>query len=387
MSIHVAVIGGGVGGLCLAQGLKQAGVEVSVHERDRTPTDRLQGYRLHIDPHGSQALHDCLPPHLWRRFVETAGFASGFGFVDDRLTPLMTLDVPEAAPERAHHSVSRVTLREILLDGLDVHFDRKFTRYEHVDGRITAHFADGSSVRCDVLVGADGANSAVRARYLPHAKRVDTGITAIAGKLPLTPETRAWLPRQMLDNPLSVIPRRPAGMFLAPHVLSGEGYLMWAYAADGFDASGDLKTEVAQAVADWHPDLVRLVRETPAVEVAHWPIRTSTPVEPWRPTTVTLLGDAIHSMTPMRGIGANTALRDARLLCRNLVEREPLDAIADYESRMREYGFAAVKASLRSARQFVSGNRAGKVVFKSVLRLFEAVPPLKRAAFREPAVD
>ncbi|NUT94905.1 MAG: FAD-dependent monooxygenase [Saccharothrix sp.] len=387
MSIHVAVIGGGVGGLALAQGLKKAGVEVSVHERDRTPTDRLQGYRLHIDPHGSQALHDCLPPHLWEKFVATAGHAAGFGFVDDRLTPLLTLDVPQAAPERAHHSVSRITLREILLDGLDVDFDRRFTHYEHVDGRITAHFADGSTVRCDVLVGADGANSAVRAQYLPHARRVDTGISAVAGKLPLNPDTRAWLSRQMLDNPLSIIPRSAAGMFLAPHVLDGEGYLMWAYAADGLDTSGDLKAVVAQAIAEWHPDLKRMVAETPAEEVAHWPIRTSEPVAPWQPTTVTLLGDAIHSMTPMRGIGANTALRDARLLCRNLLDRAPLDAIADYERQMRDYGFAAVKGSLRSAHQFVSGNRAGKVAFKSVLRLFQAVPPLKRVAFREPAVD
>jgi 2-polyprenyl-6-methoxyphenol hydroxylase-like FAD-dependent oxidoreductase len=176
-------------------------------------------------------------------------------------------------------------------------------------------------------------------------------------------------------------------MFLAPHVLDGEGYLMWAYAADGLDTSGDLKAVVAQAIAQWHPDLRRMVAETPAEEVAHWPIRTSEPVAPWRPTTVTLLGDAIHSMTPMRGIGANTALRDARLLCRNLLDRAPLDAIADYERQMRDYGFAAVKGSLRSAHQFVSGNRAGKVAFKSVLRLFQAVPPLKRVAFREPAVD
>ena len=49
--MRVAIIGGGIGGLCLAQGLKQAGVSVAVYERDRTPTARLQGFRIHIDPH------------------------------------------------------------------------------------------------------------------------------------------------------------------------------------------------------------------------------------------------------------------------------------------------------------------------------------------------
>jgi len=35
--LHVIVIGGGIGGLCLAQGLKRAGMSVAVYERDRTP--------------------------------------------------------------------------------------------------------------------------------------------------------------------------------------------------------------------------------------------------------------------------------------------------------------------------------------------------------------
>ncbi|WP_158852052.1 FAD-dependent oxidoreductase [Saccharothrix deserti] len=392
MSVHVAVVGGGVGGLCLAQGLRRNGVSVSVHERDVTPTDRLQGYRLHINPVGARVLHECLPPELWARFVATTGRGgSGFGFLDERLNRLLAIDNPDDVPERAHHSVSRITLREILLTGLDdvVTFGRRFTHYEHADGRITVHFVDGTSTQCDVLVGADGANSAVRAQYLPHAERVDTGITAIAGKLPLTPHTRAWLPPELVAHAHSVIPRAAAGMFLAPHELDEGGYLMWAYAADGLVIPPDrpLRDLVVDAISGWHPDLVRVVRDSPPDSVSHWPIRTSVPVDAWQPTTVTLLGDAIHSMTPMRGIGANTALRDAMSLCRNLVEREPLDAIADYERHMREYGFAAVTASLRSARQFVSGNAAGRVAFKTVLRLLEAVPPLKRVAFRDHGID
>ncbi len=42
-TFHVVIIGGGIGGLCLAQGLKRAGVSVAVYERDRTRTDRLEG--------------------------------------------------------------------------------------------------------------------------------------------------------------------------------------------------------------------------------------------------------------------------------------------------------------------------------------------------------
>jgi 2-polyprenyl-6-methoxyphenol hydroxylase-like FAD-dependent oxidoreductase len=48
-------------------------------------------------------------------------------------------------------------------------------------------------------------------------------------------------------------------------------------------------------------------------------IRTSLPIAPWPTSAITMLGDAIHTMTPGRGVGANTALRDAALLCRNLI--------------------------------------------------------------------
>src|ERR1700687_1397879 len=71
--LHVVIIGGGIGGLCLAQGLQQAGMSVAVYERDRTLTDRVQGYRVHINPAGSRALHACLRPQLFDVFDRTCG--------------------------------------------------------------------------------------------------------------------------------------------------------------------------------------------------------------------------------------------------------------------------------------------------------------------------
>ena len=71
--LHVLIIGGGIGGLTLAQGLSREGVSATVYERDRTPTDRLQGYRVHISPTGSLGLHECLPPNLFEVFDRTCG--------------------------------------------------------------------------------------------------------------------------------------------------------------------------------------------------------------------------------------------------------------------------------------------------------------------------
>jgi 2-polyprenyl-6-methoxyphenol hydroxylase-like FAD-dependent oxidoreductase len=92
-------------------------------------------------------------------------------------------------------------------------------------------------------------------------------------------------------------------------------------------------------------DLVGLADPT---TIACLPIRSSVPIAPWQTQRITLLGDAIHSMTPYRGIGANVALKDAVRLKRALVaahrgERDVVDALHEYEIGMRDYGFRAVR--------------------------------------------
>ena len=186
-SLHILIMGGGPGGLCLAQGLKKAGVNFSVYERDRTPASRLQGYRIRISPFGSKALHECLPDYLYDAFVETCGRSGGkMSFLTEKMGQLLQLEFPANDPVKSNKSASRITLRQILLSGIEdaVHFDKIFTRYFfRDDGKIVAEFADGSYATGDVLVGADGGSSRVRSQFLPHAQRVDTGVVGIAGKL------------------------------------------------------------------------------------------------------------------------------------------------------------------------------------------------------------
>ncbi len=414
---HVAIVGGGIGGLCLAQGLKKAGVSVSVYERDESRSSRQQGFRIHMDPHGSTALHHCLPEPLWKVFDATEGeFSQGFTLVTEQLQELLRLhDGGMFDPIARHRSISRITLRQILLAGLgeSVHFGKRFAHYiQKKDGRCTIHFEDGGWAEADVVVGADGVNSRVRQQYLPDAGPVDTGVVALGGKVPLTDGVMALAPHRLLDGPVMVMSPEPCSLFMAIWKRSGaaelslqklgldgppdgdEGYLVLGFGSrpDYLGLPQDLnsttgrflKEAMRRVVTRWHPNLRKLVEMADERTLSANRLRTSQPMAAWETTRVTLLGDAIHSMTPYRGIGANIALRDAALLCSKLTEanrgdKPLLDAIAEYEVGMREYAFAAVADSLKSMNQAVGEKRnPGFGIAKTAMRVINAVPSLKR---------
>jgi 2-polyprenyl-6-methoxyphenol hydroxylase-like FAD-dependent oxidoreductase len=102
---------------------------------------------------------------------------------------------------------------------------------------------------------------------------------------------------------------------------------------------------------EWPPSVRRIVDEAIIPDTFLANLRSSRPVKQWQTRNVTLLGDAIHTMSPGRGEGANTALRDAELLRHLLVEVETLGVLlvqakAQYEAAMLRYGFETVTKSL-----------------------------------------
>ncbi|MGN5376974.1 FAD-dependent oxidoreductase [Streptomyces lasalocidi] len=113
---HVVIIGAGLGGLCLAQGLHQRGISFSVHEQDISLKSRQQGCRIHIDTHGDSALVDVLPPELYRLFRVTYGVPQQrIPVFDDQLRQLTVL----AGDGGTHLAVDRLALRRILLTGVE----------------------------------------------------------------------------------------------------------------------------------------------------------------------------------------------------------------------------------------------------------------------------
>jgi 2-polyprenyl-6-methoxyphenol hydroxylase-like FAD-dependent oxidoreductase len=401
--VRVAVAGGGLGGLCLAQHLATAGIDVAVYEQDPSLDSRGQGYRIHLDARAGRALAASLPAGLYDLFARTCGQPStGLTVLSERLRTLHTEaatigPADPYAPGTLSTSADRRTLRQILACGLGerIRFGRQVAGFEQDTDEVRIRFADGTQEPADLLVAADGVGSCIRRQYLPEAGIVDSGSRCVYGRTPADRPAVASLPDSfrtgftavvgnqvgMAAGPLlfRVPPERAAAESGLDITLAPVGdYMMWAVTArrerwpvpDGeFDglAPGQLHGTALAMIRKWQPSLRALVEQAVAEECFLARIQNSTPVPSWPSSRVTVLGDAIHAMSPARGSGANTALRDAAELGRRLVavargEEKLLTAVGDYEDVMREYGYEAIRVSAEAERATVA-RRAGVMLW------------------------
>ncbi len=384
-SFHVLIAGGGIGGLCLAQGLRKAGISCAVYES--APGVVRAGYRLHMNAMGGNALRQCLPGNLYELYLQTSRRTPRrelFVLLDTQGRELGTRSHigPPNDAVRPHTAVNRRTLRQILSVGLEdvLHFGHTVAGFEADGDGVRLDFEDGSSVTGDVLVAADGIHSRIRQQLLPQVGIVDTGMRGMWSTAPLTDDLARVLPEAVFDgftvadNMDGTIfafgvydPRRPIAEAVAelapgapiddvaPYVMVTHGNNLGAPRSaeipDFADSSPEaLHTLMRRKIKGGHPGLVELIDRIDPSTLAPLAVRYLEIADPWESSRVTLLGDAIHAMPPSFGAGANSALRDAAALTSALVDTaqggdDLLDAIGAYEARMRAEVFPIMRAS------------------------------------------
>lgn len=385
MSFRIVIIGAGLSGLACAHGMARLGAEVTVYERDASATARPQGYRIQLDPPGLTGLRQCLPPQVSALCLATAGAPLAPPRVlDHRLRPtteqagLATAYTPHTQAYPFH----RATLREILLSTLpaDTVFGCAFAGFdERDDGRVTVRFADGRTDTADLLVGADGTGSAVRRALLPQARVDDAGLRLIYGRVPLRDRDR--LPGWVFENMFTAATGpghthiglgpvlfgaqkdpvatglAPVPDYLATMVGARTDHPAMPSFADLRRCDGATLARLARTLlgGDWHPDLSDILAQWDVGSLFPLRISTAATVPDWPGGAVTLIGDAVHAMSPVLAMGANTALRDAGELTAAVAtvradERSLHDAVADYHHRMQAYAAPLVEASRRIGR-------------------------------------
>lgn len=366
----ILIIGAGLGGLALAQGLVKAGFDVAVFERDEGPTSRSQGYRISIRSMGMSALATLLTPEKIS-LAKVADLGGGFTCANEKMEPFFT--VPQGQDGAVQFL--RSELRRLLQEGIEIQWNKRLIGFEEKVDRVVAHFENGSSAAGDLLVGCDGGGSTVRGLLPPlesTLKVVEYNRAILAGQIDRTAEWEGLLPLNKggmvrfvgshshdLGVCFSERADRTATIFWAVSEEVEDRNAPW-YRFD----QGAILNHCKELMEEgrWHENLKRLVHETPLEGVmAPWLIRTTRFPDvdrfPMVPTgRVTLLGDAAHPMPTERGLGGNNALEDARLLTALLASSpKPIDWpkwIEAFEREMFARARVAVQESESAADYF-----------------------------------
>jgi 2-polyprenyl-6-methoxyphenol hydroxylase-like FAD-dependent oxidoreductase len=309
----IAIVGAGLGGLTLARVLHVHGIPATVYEADPCAASRTQGGQLDIhEEDGQRALADAGLTEEFRAIVHEG--AEAMRVLDQHGKVL--LDQPDDGTGR-RPEVLRGDLRRILLDSLpdqSVQWGRKVTGVRPLgEGRHELTFAEGASVTCDLLVGADGVWSKIRP-LLSDAEPRYTGTTFIETCLYDADERHAATAKAVgagamyaLTPGKGIAAHREAGNVVHTYVELNRP-AEWIAGIDFTDAAS-AASRLAAEFDGWAPELTALITDGETAPVARM-IYTLPDGHRWeRVPGLTLLGDAAHVMPPS-GDGANLAMFD-----------------------------------------------------------------------------
>jgi 2-polyprenyl-6-methoxyphenol hydroxylase-like FAD-dependent oxidoreductase len=339
--MHVLIAGGGVGGLALALMLHQRGIGCTVLEA--APEVKPLGVGINTLPHAIRELAalDLLPAldgvgirtrelrylnrfgqEIWK---EPRGIWAGH-------------EVPQFSIHRGHlHQVLWQAAEARLPNGALLRHARLQGSTQDAGG-ITAHLADGRSLRGDVLIGADGIHSVIRASLHPDDGGIRwNGIQMWRGAVewPAFEGGDTMIVAGDMKEKLVLYP-------IAPGASPATRLTNWVVCAQIGDASkppprredwsrpGQLDEVLAHVARFRIPflDVAALVRATP--EFWEYPMCDRDPLPFWTQGRVTLMGDAAHPMYPVGSNGASQAVLDARCLADLLASQAPEAALAAY---------------------------------------------------------
>ncbi|MCK8475857.1 FAD-dependent monooxygenase [Microbacterium aurugineum] len=327
LSPRVLVIGGGIGGLALAAGLRRGGFDVTVFERDED-LRRTGGYHITLDPRAQEALAALVDPSVMQRLLASSAA------VDRRDADAMwdhegrILPVPPAAVAADSIDVDRITLRLLLADavGADLERGRTFVRFERREGGVSAHFADGAHVDGDILVGADGAHSVVARALAEGPTNQPAGIVGISGRTPVGDLSAPEQQRLGIRSSFGVGPQATAvyvgyhdpvghAAFDSPALRAAfttEATYIWGAMFPDDDRTSTLRELSGEQLRDatvallrehgWASHALEVITATAPDTLATYRFRAAstdpTKLAPWTPGNVTALGDAVHATPP-----------------------------------------------------------------------------------------
>ena len=375
---HVAIIGGGIGGVALAVACLHRHIPFTIYERDKKFGDRAQGYGLTLQQ-ATKAMEGLGIFNLEGSIISTRhvvhnpeGKIVGEWGMRKWLTP-----ETKKSPRRTNMLIARQALRLALLKQLGgpniVKWGYQLTDFkENENGSIDLNFmVDGEikNEQADLIVGADGIRSTVRKMVIgdertPLSYLNCIVILGICKLEDIKTEDRTLLDSETVFQTANGNDR----IYIMP--LDAES-VMWQFSfpidekeAKELSAKGAkaLKEETSRRT-QWHEPVPKIISATSEDLIIGYPVYDRALLNEELMQNcgrATLIGDAAHPMSPFKGQGANQALLDALALaraisfgCRPFSKWRELgirkSALISYESEMLKRSATKVKDSAEAA--------------------------------------
>lgn len=359
--MRVLVVGAGIGGLTAFVALRSAGIDAAIFDQAEQASSTLVGGGFHVWPNGVLALREVDLDGAARQLGALIELTEYYSYTGRKLAQWPVGEIARSV-DAFDVGIGRAELVGMLLEAAGsehVQTGAKLLDFEDEPGGVTVRFADGREERGDVLVGADGLRSTVRAKLLGEAEPDYTGYvqwqTLVEGVQDLLPDGV----EQITFGP---------GSRTVMHRVSGDR-LFWACviycpSTDGGRPAGR-KARLLERFKGWPGPIMAAIDATPEEQISGLPVFDRKPVRHWGRGRVTLLGDAAHPMTTNTSQGGNQAIEDGVLLGRLLrgVEDDPTSALRAYEQRRIERTTPLVKNS-----RFISNQNAWRDPLRVRLR-------------------
>ncbi len=333
---HVAIIGGGIGGVALAVGCLHRGIPFTLYERDKSFDARSQGYGLTLQQ-ASKAVEGLGIFSLKDGVTSTKHVvhSSDGKIIDEWGLRKWRKEFIEKTTRRKNVHIARQKLRSLLLEELSGSESLKWGHKllgisPNKNGEINLNFQvdeKEETAQADLVVGADGIRSVVRELLIGEQKTPlrYLGCIVVLGICPL--KSLENTPSDLFDS--ATVFETVNGherIYIMPY---DKDTIMWqlSFPLPEIEAKR-LSTEGAKAMKDealrrlqWHDPIPQILAATKESQITGYPIYDRELFDPSllrEKGAVTLLGDAAHPMSPFKGQGANQALLDALTLVRKI---------------------------------------------------------------------
>lgn len=324
---RIAIVGGGIAGLATAASLVERGFDPVVYEASEDLQSPDAG--IWIPPNGMEVLARLGVAER----VRERGVPLERTLVEDVTgATVFDIDLTETERKYGHTIVSahREMLRSALLDPIPdsaVETGRRCRSIEQDQSAATVEFADGTTASADVVVGADGIESDLRADLFPAVSLRESGQVCYVAT------TDGELPASLHRSDRAVWGRGKRFGFSA--LGNGESY-WFAPITESLDpvGDGDPTESLASCYANFPAPVGDLIAGTDPERVSRVEMRDAPPMDEWSRGRVVLAGDAAHPTTPNLAQGGAQALEDGFALANCLDERDSYRrAFAAYEDR------------------------------------------------------